>query len=152
MLFGKRRQGPGLHGFTSNSFWSSFTIPARKSVTLFHRCLRAREYIGSTYNTIIFYTILCKYVRPQKMATAARAALPGHNSMALIFITASYQPYPTPSSTPLDGKDAAHFFLSPDHRAQCNEYLDKPPLTPHPQLTLNGRLFLCYAPFHDAQT
>jgi hypothetical protein len=79
-------------------------------------------------------------------------ALPGHNSMALIFITTSYQPYPTPSSTPLDGNDAAHFFLSPDHRAQCNEYLGKPPLTPHPQLTLNGRLFLRYAPFHDAQT
>ncbi len=88
------------------------------------------------------------------MATAARTALPGHNSMALIFITTSYQPYPTPSSTPLDGNDAAHFFLSPDNRAQCqcNEYLDKPPLTPHPQLTPNGRLFLRYAPFHDAQT
>lgn len=87
---GRGGRDRGCTALRAIRFGVSFTIPARKSVTLFHRCLRAREYIGSTYNTIIFYTILCKYVRPQKMATAARAALPGHNSMALIFITASY--------------------------------------------------------------
>ncbi len=35
----------------------------------------------------------------QHSILAARTALPGHNSMALIFITTSSQPYPTPSST-----------------------------------------------------
>ena len=70
--------------------------------------------------------------------------------------------YPTPSSTPLDGNNASlnaivfsyclMTFLTIVLYATMTMNTSTHLIPPHPQLTLNGCLFLRYAPFHNTQT